>query len=388
MLAKGKAPKVFTAKAQGRSRLQTFPRGDGPQGPRNKARKGEGECMNLPLSSAQEAVQEAQTAVPAKQQKRKLGFRVLTENDKLVIFAMSVEEWINVKDHPRQRDTKRHARATHWKEAKFAEGATKTHLAHVTGAILNGQLYKVDGHTRAYLWQKGELPVPQEVIVTAYKVKSYEELLDLYCAIDVSSAGETWTDKVCGAFHENGYVLKSAGLRHASLANALHIALRAVPIGYRKSTLRQFDAYKAINIFLPEIVKIDQLSPPADIARVPGIMGAALILITLYPNEVQEFFRRLFAKQGEKRKGRSDPVEATLALIEDYKVFKPKVPALHVDVCGRCIRAASYFIEAQEKGVEKVENYWLKNKLHYLDILPFVKEVRQKKVPPELEEFL
>jgi len=121
---------------------------------------------------------------------------------------------------------------------------------------------------------------------------------------------------------------------------------------------------------------------------VPGIMGAALILITLYPNEVQEFFRRLFAKQGEKRKGRSDPVEATLALIEDYKVFRPKTPALHVDVCGRCIRAASYFIEAQEKGVEKVENYWLKNKLHYLDILPFVKEVRQKKVPPELEELL
>jgi hypothetical protein len=45
MLAKGKAPKVFAAKAQGRSRLQTFPRGDRPQGLRNKARKGEGECM-------------------------------------------------------------------------------------------------------------------------------------------------------------------------------------------------------------------------------------------------------------------------------------------------------------------------------------------------------
>jgi 5-methylcytosine-specific restriction endonuclease McrA len=44
-LAKGKAPKVFTAKAQGRSRLQTFPRGDRPQGLRDKARKGEGECM-------------------------------------------------------------------------------------------------------------------------------------------------------------------------------------------------------------------------------------------------------------------------------------------------------------------------------------------------------
>jgi hypothetical protein len=39
MLVKGKAPKVQIA-ASRRSRSLTFPRGDGPQGPRHKARKG------------------------------------------------------------------------------------------------------------------------------------------------------------------------------------------------------------------------------------------------------------------------------------------------------------------------------------------------------------
>lgn len=44
MLAKGKAPKVSAAPKRW-SRLQTFPRGDGPQGPRYRARKGQKEAV-------------------------------------------------------------------------------------------------------------------------------------------------------------------------------------------------------------------------------------------------------------------------------------------------------------------------------------------------------
>ncbi len=299
--------------------------------------------------------------------------RVLAEDEKIITLVMPVDDWIAVPGHPRQRDTKRHAHALHWREARHAKGAIKTHLAHVTGALLDGQLIKVDGHTRAYLWATGKLERPDEVVVTAYKVNNYQELLDLYRTFDVPTAGESWSDRVRGAFREHGYTPTSNILSRGLLVNAAHIALRGIPLGRRSKKLREFDIYKAIGLFLPEIIALDRMRISRDL-ELSGILGAGLIMLTLHPNS-KEFFKRLFEKIGEKRGGRMDPVEAVLSAVLEYKAMKYRRPPLaQVDLCGRCLRAVTYWMDGPEGGP-----YWLRNKIQYMDVEPFVERVREVK---------
>lgn len=316
----------------------------------------------------------AEAAIKLKKNKKmNLPGRILAEDERIVTLAMPTDVWIALPGHPRQRDTERHARAAHWREARHAEGALKTHLAHVTAALLDGKLIKVDGHTRAYLWASGKLERPDEVIVTAYKVRDQQELLDLYRTFDVPSAGESWTDRVLGAFREHGYTPRSNIISRGLLANATHIALRGIPMARRSRQIREFDIYKAVGAFLPEIIVLDRMGIPQDLA-LSGILAAGLIALTLHP-ESKGFFERLFAKIGEKRGGRMDPVEAILSVVMEYKAMKYRKPPLaQVDLCGRCLRAVSYWMEGPEGS-----SYWLRNKIQYLEVEPFVEKVREAK---------
>src|ERR1039458_8260474 len=54
---------------------------------------------------------------------------------------------------------------------------------------LNGQVYKVDGHTRSLLWMTGALPDPEFVFATVYRCKTREELNALYATFRSERAG-------------------------------------------------------------------------------------------------------------------------------------------------------------------------------------------------------
>ena len=88
----------------------------------------------------------------------------------VVIKRMGVRQWVNVPDNPRQRDTVRHAnkaKRKHLKEADEAHGI-------VFAAMLDGEItWKLDGHTRAYLWDTGELELPKgKLTVVCFNVSS------------------------------------------------------------------------------------------------------------------------------------------------------------------------------------------------------------------------
>lgn len=299
--------------------------------------------------------------------------RVLANDEQIITIKMSVDDWIKTPDHPRQRDVIHHAGASHWREAKLAEGALKAHLCHVTGALLDGQLYKVDGHTRAYLWEKGVLKRPEEVVVTVYRVRDRQELLELYKAIDVFSAADTPRDKVAGALREQGFNPRSQVVARGLLAEALHIALRGIPRSKRSKTLREFDIYKAVAAFIPEIVMLDQVDPNVHVFR-SGITAAALIMLCLDRTSVG-FFQRLSERRGEKHEGKMDPVEAVLSLILEFRMQKYRRPPMaQVELCGRCIRAVLGWMEGKDS-----EAYWRCYRPSSVDVLEYVEKVRALK---------
>ena len=111
---------------------------------------------------------------------REPAFRVLADTGSIVTASLAVEDWIALPDHPHHRNTVRHASAAHLGQAKRATGALASLLAHVVAACWEGAYYKVDGHTRSYLWERGELPRPDGLHVTIYRVASRAELDALY----------------------------------------------------------------------------------------------------------------------------------------------------------------------------------------------------------------
>src|ERR1700726_3177704 len=85
-------------------------------------------------------------------------WKVLADLGASYTVQMTPACWSSLADHPRERDAQRQARKTHWQLARAARGAVLESLRWVVGAEWEGQVYKVDGHTRSLLWKNGALP--------------------------------------------------------------------------------------------------------------------------------------------------------------------------------------------------------------------------------------
>ncbi len=308
-----------------------------------------------------------------KNDSKQLPGTIISDDGDLIILHMTVDEWLQTQNHPRQRDTVRHGRAIHWREAKTSEGVLKTHLGHVVGAILNDTLFKIDGHTRAHLWETGVLERPSKIVVTTYRVKDRDELNALYGVMDLSSAAERPSDQVYGAYRDCDLVIQSQRLRGGNISEALHLAIRGEPKARRSKKRLTFDVYEAVRLFKTELKKLDAINPDPKIYPT-GILAAALIMLALYPKTLP-FFRLLNEKNGEKKGGRMDPVEATLDLINEMRYSKQLHHSIgHLELCARCIRAVFNWLEGPESS-----RYWLKNKVYAYDVKALTEELRKKK---------
>jgi len=113
---------------------------------------------------------------------------------------MSVGWFVALPDHPRQRDTERHAkkaRKRHLKKACITQ-------EEVVVARYSGSECKVDAHTRALLWGAGLLPKPDKVWVTRFSCDTTADLNELYATYDNKDATETPKDLAYGRLHELG----------------------------------------------------------------------------------------------------------------------------------------------------------------------------------------
>lgn len=298
-------------------------------------------------------------------------WKFVSRDDHTSMVIMPTDDWIGLADHPRQRDTERHSRAQHWALAREAKGAAADVLRHVVAAELDGQLYKVDGHTRGYLWETGGLEKPATVFVRIHGVASVDELNSLYKTFDAQSAAETSYDQVSGAFRENKIELKSRRLRHGYLGNALWIGLRGKTKKSHNRELPPVDIYKAVAFYKKELLLLDTIDPKPEIFYT-GVVAAALIGLALHPEEV-EFFNRLSNRKGNMKDGANDPVQSVLKLVDDLtKAKKSWVHHQHEDLCARTLRAFQAWVNRDEDP----EGYWFKSRVRAVDILPLIEEVK------------
>lgn len=254
---------------------------------------------------------------------------------------MTVSDWIGVPDNPRQRDTERHAA-----KAKHLMTPAPTH-SHVAAAKLpNGSLVKLDGHTRALLWERRQVARPTHVEVTVIPVKSMDEAKDLYAHYDSKDALETATDKISGGFNEISFKPESALLKSGRIGSALRLGW-VVLKGWSKDTAPQ-NTYDMVNEFAAEILALDDMKLGKRAAST-GIITAFLLSYRKYGDECVEFWRAVFADVGTKANGTMDAIQALNELILQRKGCHGQSAAL--DLCARALHAYEKYRNNEMLGI-------------------------------------
>lgn len=239
---------------------------------------------------------------------------------------MSVADWIKVQDNPIQRDTEKHAA-----KAKHLKTPLPIHAFVFACELPNGKLVKLDGHTRALLWQRGQVPSPGVVDVAIVPAKDLAHAEELYKAFDSKDALETQRDKVSGAFHRFGFEPQSGLLQGGSITSALHIAYGIYQGasahvgssgsqrgGAKSDKVHKADVYTMINEFSPELFALDGLGLGLGLGSgqmTSGIMAAFLVSFRRFSHKVTPFWVAVVGNRGSKIDGEMDAVQAVTEMI-------------------------------------------------------------------------
>lgn len=235
-----------------------------------------------------------------------------------------VKDWISVMDNPIQRDTERHAA-----KAKHLRTPHPTHAVVSAAELPNGKLVKLDGHTRALLWQRKEVEAPMQVLVNVYPVANMAEAEQLYQDFDSKEALETTRDKVSGAYNKHNFDPQSPLLQFGNVVQGLRIALgvllggsvkaaaaggmsdRASP---RQKEVAKASIYQMINEFTYELHTLDGFGLRQG-QITSGIIAAFVISARKYGHEITPFWQGVFANTGSKADGQMDGIEAVAQMI-------------------------------------------------------------------------
>ena len=300
-----------------------------------------------------------------------LDCKVLSDLGPSYLVEMPLSSWIALPEHPRRRDTERQAKKEHWEAARVAQGPVFECLRWVVAAELDGERCKVDGHARALLWERGQLRRPPSVIAQVFRCATRDELNALYAIYDTQLAAETLYDRVTGAYRQWGLTLTSQRLRAGMIVDALSIACRGVARSTERSGREEeFDVYAAVGNFARELALLDSLNPQTEHCPT-GIIAAALLSLAEDAGTL-EFFRCLLNRQGSKRAGLPDPVEAVLEQLLKLKLRKSaRVRSEQEDLCARTLAA----VRAWCAGADS-EAYWGETPLQTHLLTDAVRRVR------------
>ena len=215
---------------------------------------------------------------------------------------MTVDEFILIPDNPAQRDTKFHAKKAmkgHLKEI------SPTHCR-VSVARKGKQMWKLDGHTRSYLWDEMYLDQPNVLLVDVYDVKSSDEAVELYNTFDNQAATETNTDKLQGACRFHGITvykptfIRNCGMRTA-LVNAACIAQGHLGRTHMPKEMELVGEFKReLQWVLNE--KWDH-GCKNDLPGTPSVVIAAMLMtLKIHGNMAMSFWEAYYLDQGVKTK--------------------------------------------------------------------------------------
>lgn len=272
-------------------------------------------------------------------------------SDKESFAVMSVGEFFAIPDNPRQRDTERHANRAKKAHLKVA---SDIHKFVEVAALPDGSMLKLDGHTRAFLWQIGELESPAFVVAKIRKAKDAKEAMQMYLEYDSASAVESMQDKGSGAIRQAGITFESSLMRSGKFLSALSLAKKGV---VDSKALHGDGIYDLVKEFKPQLMQIDSLHPTGE-RFVAGVVAAAIISLRKHDYAALSFWSAYSRGLGEK----TGKEKCAVQMLEDLIKLRRAAQTLHarahvVDVCSKALAACDKWIKGEKytggiKGVD------------------------------------
>jgi len=225
---------------------------------------------------------------------------------------MSPQEWADIAPNPRQRDTARHAR-----RANHLKTPHPIHAFVNMAQLPDGRRYKLDGHTRGYLWAKGEVTSPEILIVECWDVQGLDQVKDLYGLFDNSQAVEGTVDRMFGAYREHDLRFKSQLLASQKIASSLRISYQVL-FGAKAGLVSSASEYDLLAYWMPELRLLDECEPSSKYFPT-GISAGALITLRRYGPDAVDFWHRYALDRGTKIAGERDPVQALRDRVDNMR---------------------------------------------------------------------
>lgn len=247
------------------------------------------------------------------------------------LVEMTPREWATVLDNPRQRDTAAHAkRATHLLTPHPSH--CKVNMAELP----DGRRYKLDGHTRSFMWVAGTVAAPALLYVDVWHCRTLEDAKHLYSTFDSKSAVETTADQIFGAKKEANIVFESPHLKAGRFASGMTFANTFL---HGQIETRRINTYDMVAMWKSELYMLDRCKPTARRFHT-GITAAALLTFRRYGEDAVEFWTRFAAGAGKKAEGIVDPVQALEERMERRRGESRLGGATNVQqICGIAISA-------------------------------------------------
>lgn len=217
------------------------------------------------------------------------------------VIKMAPKEWLAVPDNPRQRDTEAHAR-----RARHLREPHPTHAMMNMAELPDGRRFKLDGHTRIYLWATGELLLPNSLSVQVWRCASLEHVKQLYSTFNSSKAVETGGDKIVGGLRELGLVFESDLLKKRRYLAALTLDYELM---FGQTAARTREPYDYLAYWAPELTLLDSCNGTFKRFHA-GTVAAALVTLRRYGPEAVPFWAAYAAGAGQKIGGEMDAVQA------------------------------------------------------------------------------
>lgn len=296
--------------------------------------------QNAELKNARSAEKTATTAVMPKPKTIKV--------DGLKSIYMTPADWIKIAPNPIQKPN-RAARRRNDHLRTFNETHARVYMAQYP----NGKRCKLDGHSRAYVWENGLSDlVPDKIQVFIVPVRNDAEAEKYFRFFDSREAGKNASDNVHGALKHHHIPTQSALFQSSNgIATPLGYAFEIFNAATSSTThvaTSKATVYDHVAAFKEQLAALDDLADRCGIVKPPMI--AAFVLAHMkHGDKITPFFERVIKKSGVKIGKKMDPVFAVEKLLAERR---GKAREEHLECVAHILGALDTYMEGNFTDVD------------------------------------
>lgn len=253
---------------------------------------------------------------------------------------ISQTEWSTIADNPIQRDTEKRGKA-----ARHLRAFTEAHRRVAFAILPNGMRYKLDGHTRLFVWENGlaeNVPDPLLLNADIFLCRDRQAVIDLYETFDSRSAVETAADTLFGVVNEAEIKFASPMMRANRFGSSVK-RLYLLTNGYQGAVWSDPKfAYTCVNYFKQELQLFDRTEPKHTDFTNPILM-AAIVSFMLDGERATGFWQKYNANHGKKNESGCDAVQGMRNLLGFIREHKRHGNQHDAEMLGRAVNAYEMF---------------------------------------------